>query len=663
MSMPELQNRSELALDVQQEEAAKAPSTARGTDLAGFWSRFLRKPLGAAGLALVLVVVALALLAPWVARYDPIATDLANPLASPSLEHWLGTDSLGRDTWSRMVWGARPTLLYAIEPVVVSLTIGIPIGLIAGHFGGGVDRMLMWLTDIGLALPGVVLLLIVLSMFSSQFWIAMAFFGALAAVPLVRFVRGATLNVRREPFIDSALVAGRSHGYVIRRHIFPRIRGLLLVQVTLLTAGGVMLMAGMGYLGYGPKPPTPTWGSMMTDAQTAMATSPWLLIVSGGITGLTVLSLGLVGDAVRDASVEAWAHFPTRPPRRPTPSLQPAVTDSDKLSPSSGLLVVNGLSVSFERGGNPVPILDGVSFAIRPGERVALVGESGCGKSTAASAVVRLLPGNGAVTAGSVTFDGEDVLGLSGRDLRSYRGSSVGYVSQEPIAALDPAFKIGFQLAEAIRAHQPSHPDVRGRVRELLAMVRIPDVERVARSHPHELSGGMAQRVSIARALAGNPRLLIADEPTTALDVTVQAEILGLLLTLAQENDLAILLISHHWGVVSQLCTRAVVMYAGQVVEQGPVAELLTRAAHPYTRGLLRCRPSAASRGAGELPVIPGSVPDPEAWARSCRFADRCSMATDLCRKGPVPEVAVAAGHESRCRYATQLLEEVRDAH
>jgi peptide/nickel transport system permease protein len=337
-----------------------------------FWRRFRRKPLGVAGLVVAVVVVASAILAPWLAPSGPNDANLLRPLASPSIQHWLGTDSLGRDILSRVIWGARPTLLYTLESVAVTVVAGVPLGLVSGYLGGWTDRTVMWLVDVGLSVPTLVVLLIVLSVFQNEFWVALIFLGLFTAPPLVRFIRSATIAVRREPFIDAALVAGRSHLFVIRRHILPRIRGTVLVQMTLLSAGGVVMLAGLGYLGYGPQPPSPTWGNLISDAQEVMNRSPWPLIAAGGATALLVIGLGLVGDAVRDATVEAWAgELRTR---RPPAGRRAPSGDTVPAGPGA-LVTVNGLSVAFTRHGAETLVVDDVSFDIAPGETVALVGE------------------------------------------------------------------------------------------------------------------------------------------------------------------------------------------------------------------------------------------------------------------------------------------------
>ena len=296
-----------------------------------------------------------------------------------------------------------------------------------------------------------------------------------------------------------------------------------------------------------------------------------------------------------------------------------------------------------------VTIVDGVTFAIRAGETVGLVGESGCGKSVSALAMLRLLPNGLEMTGGSVVFDGQDITGVSDNDFYRLRGSTFAYISQEPQASLDPTFTIGSLLCEVIRSHEKmTKSDAKRRAVELLALVELPDPERVAQLRAYELSGGMAQRVGIALALAGRPKLLIADEPTTALDVTVQAEILALLRRLQIETGMAILLITHNWGVVSELCDRTLVMYAGQIVEHASAQSLFDQSLHPYTQGLLGSLPKQSNEH-GRLSAISGSVPQPGSWPAGCRFAQRCQYATIACKEDQISLITVSANHESRC--------------
>lgn len=299
------------------------------------------------------------------------------------------------------------------------------------------------------------------------------------------------------------------------------------------------------------------------------------------------------------------------------------------------LLEVSELRTTFSVDGEEARAVDGVSFRIGAGEAVGLVGESGCGKTATLLSILALLPPSARVEAGSsVRIRGEEMVGASGAKLRTVRGGVVGAVFQNPTAALNPVMRVGDQVAEAVRAHGSRRGRAaRGRAAELLDEVGLPEAHRTARAYPHELSGGQRQRVSLAIALAGEPVLLLADEPTTALDVTVQAQILELLERLRSERELALLLVSHDLAVVGATCERALVMYAGEIVERGPVARVLSDPLHPYTEGLIAALPRAGRTGrSARLVPVPGRVPDPTAWPPACRFEPRCGYAWARCR-------------------------------
>ncbi len=310
------------------------------------------------------------------------------------------------------------------------------------------------------------------------------------------------------------------------------------------------------------------------------------------------------------------------------------------------LLEVEGLRVHFQAGKNPIKAVDGVSFSTRAGETTALVGESGCGKTVSALALARLVAPPGRIAGGSIFFSGNDVMTMDESALRRLRGADISYVFQEPSTSLNPVFTVGSQVAEAIHLHRRGS-DADREVAELLKRVGLE--ERLADSYPHELSGGMQQRAMIAMALACRPKLLVADEPTTALDVTIQAQILDLLAGLQQELGMAVLLITHNLGLVADIAHRVYVMYAGRIVEHADAETLLTKPLHPYTHGLLGAVPSLS--GTGErIKGIPGSVPNPARPPSGCRFHPRCSMAQEKCRIAE-PELTIADGSNSGDDY------------
>ena len=319
---------------------------------------------------------------------------------------------------------------------------------------------------------------------------------------------------------------------------------------------------------------------------------------------------------------------------------------------STPALEVADLDVAYRVRGADRPVLRGVSLAVGRGESYGLVGESGCGKSTAALAIVRYLPRNGRVRGGSVRVAGQDVLSLGGRALRRLHVDTVSMVYQSPGAALNPSLQVGDQVAEAFTVRGLSRRAALERAREALAHVQIADPGSVLRRYPHQLSGGMQQRVVIAMALAKDPALLILDEPTTGLDATVEAEVLDLVSALQAELHTAVLFISHNLGVIAKMCSRVGVLYAGRLVEEGPVGTVLGDPRHPYTVGLLRCIPRGGVRkDHGRLDTIPGFLPSLGADLPGCVFVDRCGLATDRCRAEEPPPLAVGAGHSSRCWY------------
>ncbi|OXY95070.1 hypothetical protein BEK98_18250 [Streptomyces diastatochromogenes] len=616
------------------------------------------RPAGALSLGWLVLLTVATLAAPLLTTHGPLDQDLGHVLSGPTADHLLGTDNLGRDLLSRLLFGGRSTLLAVGEALAVFLALGVTLGLASGFLGGWVDWLTVRTADLLFALPGIIIVLVVLSVFPGNLHAAMITFGVLGSPGIIRILRSQTLGIREELYVAAAKVAGLTRQQILRRHILPRLISTVIVQAALFAAIVVTIQAGLGFLGLGAQPPDPTWGGLVADASQALDRAPWMLVPSGIPLVLTVLALGSLGDAVRDAATEGWSvsrmTAPTDAPRTVRDDRRPAgtVTTNSTRSGTSALLSVRNLSIDI--GG--VPVVQEVSFDIAPGETVGVVGESGCGKSVTSLGILGLVPGGGRVAQGQVLFDGTDLV-ASPAARTQVRGTGIAYVSQEPMVALDPMFTVGRQLGEAVRRHERcDRREARSRVTELLDMVNIPDPAAVAGRHPHQLSGGMAQRVAIALALAGRPKLLIADEPTTALDVTVQAEILTLLRNLQADTGMAVLIVTHDWGVVADLCHRAVVMYAGQVVEAADVEEMFARPLHPYTAGLLAANPHRAREGE-PLPTIPGTVPAPRDWPSGCRFAARCELADDRCAE-PVTLTEPAPDRLSRCVRSQQLLAE-----
>jgi peptide/nickel transport system permease protein len=628
--------------------------------------RLLRRPLGVAALAYLLIVITAAVFAPLLAPYGSTSIDLLHVLQGPSPTHWLGTDAIGRDLLSRLIFGARPTLVGVLIATATAVAIAVPVGTGAA-MAQRMDRVVSPVVDTFMSVPAIVVLLMVLATFGQNIPAAMVTLGVLTAPGMTRVVRGASLSVVEEPYIAAARVFGLRRTSIAVRHVMPRIAGPLLVNSSLVASAALITETGLNFLGLGTRPPAPTWGSMVADGSSVMDETTWPLLVAGGAVIITVVALVLLGDALRDTVTETWTgrprhragrHSLVTTPRtvQRAPVSGPAADATEARNGQAPLLSVRDLTVAFPGpAAVPVPVLQHVSFDVGPGETLGVVGESGCGKTMTALAVIGMLPPAAQVLGGEILLNGRDVLTTPKKERARLRGSKIAFVSQEPMVALDPLFTVGSQVAEAVRRHaRTSRSAARRAAIDLLDRVKIRAPEKVVKLYPHEISGGTAQRVCIAIALAGHPDLLVADEPTTALDVTVQAEILALLGSVQRESGMAIVLISHDWAVIRQLCSRSVVMYAGEVVERGSTSDVMHEPSHPYTEALLSADPHLAVPGT-RLSTIPGTVPQPHEWPTGCHFAERCAYATAECAKGPVPLVAADGNRVARCIYAGRL--------
>ncbi|MFB8085552.1 dipeptide/oligopeptide/nickel ABC transporter permease/ATP-binding protein [Streptomyces sp. NPDC055992] len=553
--------------------------------------RVLRNPLGGLSAALLLLIVAAVLLAPVIASQDPGASSLSQAFAGPSGGHPLGMDSAGRDILARVLYGGRTTLGGALLALAIALALGVPTGLFAGYRGGRFDSVANWTVNLVMALPAMVVLLASRAILGPDVHVLMIVLGVLVAPSFFRLVRGIVANVRGELYVDAAKVSGLSDTRIVARHVLTVVRGPIIIQVALVAGIAIALQAGLEFLGVGSGS-TATWGAMLNEAFQNIQRAPRLILWPGLALGLTNCALVLLAGAVRDA-LEDQAPRPARrrAVRAAEPAAEPAESadSADSAAPRAALLSVRGLTVAYARpDGTDKEVVHGVDLDVRPGEIVGLVGESGSGKTQTAFSVLGLLPEGGRVTRGSITVNGLETAGMRERDHRALRGRTLAYVPQEPMSNLDPAFTIGSQLMEPVRHHLGlGRKEAADKARELLRLVEIPDPDRTLRLYPHEISGGMAQRVLIAGAMSCDPDLLIADEPTTALDVRVQAEVLDLLRRLRDERGLGVLLVTHNLGVVADVCDRVAVMNAGRIVETGTSEQILGAPQDPYTRTLL----------------------------------------------------------------------------
>ncbi|WP_226532381.1 dipeptide/oligopeptide/nickel ABC transporter permease/ATP-binding protein [Microbacterium paraoxydans] len=553
------------------------------------YRRFLRHPGGYVPLAIFLLIVLVGVFAPLLAPMDPNFVDLAAAKAPPGPEHLLGGDSTGRDILSRLIYGTRTTLWGALITIVTALVIGVPSGVAAGYFGGTFDRIATWISDALQSIPGMIILLVVAAGSRNNFELLMATVGVFMVPGYFRIARSQTLAVRGEPYIDAARVSGLSDGRIIFRHVIKAVYPPVIIQ-TALTAGIAMgMQAGLQFLGIGDSN-VPSWGAMMLEGFRLMLTYPLMLLWPSAALGLTIAVLAIMGSTlaelvqVRTPRVSRRSAAATAISATPH---APATGNAQHTAEESALRVEN-LRVVHATPTGETEVVHGVTLDVAPGEVVGIVGESGSGKSQTVFSVLDLLPSTGRAIADAVWVGGTDVTAATPKQRHALLGREIGYVPQEPMSNLDPSYTIGHQLIEPLRrTHGLRKAEARERARAMLVRVGLTDPDRVMRSYPHQVSGGMAQRVLIAGAIAGKPSLLVADEPTTALDVTVQAEVLELLRELQAEYGMALLIVTHNFGVVADICDRVIVMRGGDVVESGPVDSLFASPAEEYTRELI----------------------------------------------------------------------------
>lgn len=581
-------------------------------------SHTLRSPLGILASVGLVLLFGLAIFAPLIWGDAASVSDPLSLSKGPSAAHVFGTDAAGRDVFARTMVATRLSVMMAIGAVALGVGLGVIVGSIPALMPRWAGRIVVGLLNFALAFPALLLAIFLLIVLGTGSFSAVLAVGFAIAPAYARLTHTLTSSVSGREFIDAARILGVSKAGLLFRHILPNIREPLIVNASLSLGTGLIAFAGLSFLGLGIQPPEFDWGRMLNEGLSKIFVNPATALAPGLAVVLAGLVFTVTGEAIaRGTGVHRGTgrRMPTAVGRRRNPSqsnlqsgilsgsLSDASVDSSPLASAADdvVLRVRDLAVTVPAGDGWKRAVDGVSFEVRRGEAVGIVGESGSGKSLSCLAVAGLTEFPVSSDASLIEFDGVPIMQdgarpaeLSPRRYAKLLGTRLAMVFQDPMSSLNPALRVGAQIAEIGWLHEGlSRSAARAKAVARLGEVRIPDPKRRAEQLPHEFSGGMRQRAMIAMGLMGTPALIIADEPTTALDVTVQRDVLGLLHDVRAETGAALLLISHDMAVITSVCTRILVMFDGNIVEDIDTDDLIAgNARHPYTRALLAAVPT-----------------------------------------------------------------------
>ena len=607
-------------------------------------------------LIILILIVLIAVFANFIAPYNPLEIGVVRQ--PPSAEHLFGTDTQGRDVLSRMMYGARYSLVIGLGATLFALVLGSIIGSLAAVTRKGISEVIMRVLDVLMSFPGIALAATFVVVFGDSLPSLIFAIGILYVPQIARIVRANVVSEYGKDYVRAVVVSGARAPWILVKHVMRNCIAPVIVFTIVLVADAIVFEASLSFISAGIPEPTPSWGNILSDARNGVLAGQWWQAFFPGLAIIvTVLCLNILSEGITDAMVAApkaavkasdsnlesnreadrLVADPTLAYKAQAEMLSkrlaqlketeaqrhdrfPAHTDVPPI------LEVRDLCIQFPRHGD-VNVVDRLNFVVRPRQTMGLVGESGCGKSITSLAIMGLLDPKAKIS-GEILYDGKNLLEMSQRELNALRGREIAMVYQDALSSLNPSMLIKAQMKQLTK---------RGGTRsaeELLELVGL-DPKRTLDSYPHELSGGQRQRVLIAMALTRDPKVIIADEPTTALDVTVQKQVIELLNKLQKELGFAMVFVSHDLALVAEVANSITVMYAGQVVEQGPVTEILTNPIHEYTRGLLGSVLSIEAGGA-RLHQIPGSVPSPADFPEGDRFTPRSSHPDKVSPSRPV---------------------------
>jgi oligopeptide/dipeptide ABC transporter ATP-binding protein len=617
---------------------------------------FLRAPGGIVGAVIFGLLIVLAIVGPIIWGDEATTTNLAIAYQSHSPQHLLGTDSLGRDILARTLSATRLTLQLGFYAAAISAVVGFGVGTIVASLGPRARGFGRRVIEISMSFPPILFALFLVTIIGTGEKGAVIAIGLGAAPGFARLAENYATSVGSKEFVTSARATGVGRSRLITRYLLPNMAEPLVLAGLAYFAGSIIDISGLDFLGLGVQPPAYDWGTLLTTGVQSIYVTPWAAVAPAFMITITGLSIVYLGEALARALNPRLWFISSHHPRTLSllDSHRAAAVHGKQSASEDAVLRVEDLNVLLPTDDGPRRLVSNVSLELRPGEVLGIVGETGSGKTLTALSLARLVPHPLRVQAERLEVDGVELASRPSRREAGHLGTSVAMIFQDPMSSMNPSARIGSQLTDGARRHRSlSRAEARGEAVTRLNEVRIGDAKRALRRYPHQFSGGMQQRIMIAMGLMARPRVLLADEPTTALDVTVQAQVLEVLREIKEKENTAIVLISHNLGVVNQLCDRVMVMYAGRIVEEGTRERLLRQPRHPYTQGLLGSIPELKADTHEDLRAIPGRPPAPGEEAKGCPFAPRCPLVVDRCREEQPPLTALAADDRVACFVAT----------